>query len=75
MLILDKSTSEQTPTVTVLSLGNREVACVMETTLTTFHSGGWWRRKEDLMDGRTTEGGGRRHPERYLTAHRQCEWG
>lgn len=37
MLILDKATSQQTSLLAVLSLRNREVACVLEMTLTTYH--------------------------------------
>lgn len=64
MLILDKATSQQTPLLALLSLGNREVACVLEMTLTTYHRGeAGWRRKEHLMDARTVEEGARWHPE------------
>lgn len=64
MLILDKSASQQTPLLALLSLGNREVACVLEITDTTYHGVEvGWGRKEHLMDARTVEEGARWHPE------------
>lgn len=64
MLILDKATSQQTSLLGLLSLRNREVASVLEMTLTTYHRVEAGRgRKEHLMDARAVEEGARWHPE------------